>query len=409
MTIIQRHNGETINLDDAGIRTRDFIISAPTYNHQLGEIEGGLGFVDYGTTIGPREITVYFRATSYDTEDFSLLRDEIFHIFRSEESFYLIEHREPGKRWLVKVQDTYSIPQRNVFGNFEIRFIGLKGVSESKGTTQDIQRHGVDANRELWGFGMGLIADDDSLKYTHEGTSFRIFNAGNVPIHPYKQDLKITISDLVSDIVPISAVYDSYNGEMSALESPNHYTLKEGTEVYFRFIGTTIYFHHYTDNRGGLWECYIDGQFVRNISTHINAVPSADLVAPNFAKRLLADGLNPTSHQVTLIFKGADPNNSISNPRGWIRHTSETYKTFEYYNSVFELINKTNGNAFIAKGILQSQDVVNLDGPNVTKNDLEYFRRTNHKFISLEPGWNEFEVKGVSSAKISFDFPFYYK
>lgn len=197
MTIIQRHNGETINLDEAGIRTRDFIISSPNPVNVFEPIQGAMGVVDYGTTIGPREIRVYFRATSYDIDDFSLLRDEIFHIFRNEESFYLIEHREPGKRWLVKVQDPYSIPQRNIFGNFEISFIGLKGVAESIGTTQIIQQNGISANDELWGYGMGLIADDESLMYTHTGMDFRIYNAGNVPIHPFEQELKITIKNII--------------------------------------------------------------------------------------------------------------------------------------------------------------------------------------------------------------------
>src|SRR5699024_1545094 len=58
-------------------------------------------------------------------------------------------------------------------------------------------RDGISANEELWGFGMGLIADNESLKYTHTGTLFKIFNAGNVPIHPFEQELKITISDVV--------------------------------------------------------------------------------------------------------------------------------------------------------------------------------------------------------------------
>ncbi len=236
LTIIQRHNGETIDLDDAGIRTRDFIISAPNYINQFGEIEGGLGVVDYGTSIGPRDINVYLRATSVDIPDFSLLRDEIFHIFRSEESFYLIEHREPGKRWLVKAQDTYSIPQRNVFGNFEIRFIGLKGVAESIGTTQDIHRDGIDAYKELWGFGMGLEAVNESLIYTHKavtGKTFRIFNAGNVPINPFEQDLKITISDVVGSS-EMFQITNHTNGSRSRVEvplSPNDVVVYDGANV----------------------------------------------------------------------------------------------------------------------------------------------------------------------------------
>src|SRR5699024_11665165 len=37
---------------------------------------------------------------------------------------------------------------------------------------------GINSDDELWGFGMGLIADDDSLIYTHTGTTFKIFNPG---------------------------------------------------------------------------------------------------------------------------------------------------------------------------------------------------------------------------------------
>ncbi|GGP16221.1 phage tail family protein [Oceanobacillus neutriphilus] len=280
MTIIQRHNGEIINLDDAGIRTRDFIISAPTYNHQFGEAEGGLGVIDYGSSIGPRDINVYFRATSYDIEDFSLLRDEIFHIFRNEESFYLIEHREPGKRWLVKVQDAYSVPQRNVFGNFEIRFIGLKGVAESIGTTQDIQKAGISADSELWGFGMGIEAIDESLIYTHNvaiGQNFKVFNAGNVPIHPFEQELNITISEV------------------------------EGSGSYF------------------------------------------------------------------------------------------------------QLKNETTNNIFRINQAVSNGQVIVLDGPNITSNWVQFLRNTNKEFIELAPGWNKFNITGAISAKIEFDFPFYYK
>src|SRR5699024_4736607 len=56
------------------------------------------------------------------------------------------------------------------------------------------ETYGINSDDELWGFGMGLIADDDSLIYTHTGTEFKIFNPG-VEVHPFEQDLVITISD----------------------------------------------------------------------------------------------------------------------------------------------------------------------------------------------------------------------
>src|SRR5699024_7084005 len=167
--------------------------------HHFEEVEGGNGVIDYGTTYGPREITCYYRAQSSSITGFSLLRDEIFQLFRTEKSFYLIEKRERGKRWLVKVANPFAIPQRNVYGDFEVEFIGLRGVSESIGTTQDIQKNGINANDGLWGFGMGLEAVDESLIYTHNATvnkPFFIYNAGDVSIHPFEQKFKMTISNV---------------------------------------------------------------------------------------------------------------------------------------------------------------------------------------------------------------------
>ena len=276
MTLIQRHNGELYNLLDAGIRTRDVIISSPTPENNLVKVEGSNGVIDYGTTYGPRDITCYYRAQSKDFIDFSLLRDEIFHLFRTEESFYLIEKRERGKRWLVKVGDPYSIPQRNIFGNFEVNVIGLRGIAESIDTTQDIQKNGISYNEELWGYGMGLLYDDESHKYTHTGTSFRIYNAGNVPIHPFEQRLKITISNV------------------------------QGS-----------------------------GAFL-------------------------------------------------------------------------QLRNNTNGSVFRVNEAVTSGKTIVINGPVVTINSLQEFRKTNRKYIELEPGWNDFTLTGATSAKVEFDFPFYY-
>src|SRR5690606_5928870 len=102
-----------------------------------------------------------------------------------------------GKRYKVRLAGDFDTEQMYQYGFGEMVFETTDlPFAESIGTTQDIQRNGVSANDELWGFGMGLIADDDSLKYTHTGTTFRIYNAGNVPIHPFDQELKITISNI---------------------------------------------------------------------------------------------------------------------------------------------------------------------------------------------------------------------
>lgn len=275
MTLIQRHDGTVYDLLDYGIRTRDLIISSPTPQHNFGTVEGTHGVIDYGTTYGPRNITGYFRAISDSVEDFSFLRDKIFHLFRTEESFYLIEKRIRGKRWLVKVTNPYQIPQRGVYGNFDIQFVGIKGVSESVRTTKDIDEYGIEPHFEEWAFGMGIPLGED-LKYSHEGKVFRIFNAGNVPVHPFEQELIITIENV----------------------------------------------------------------------------------------------------------QGSD--------------------------SFFELRNLTNNTRFRATEPVTDIQTIVIDGPLITSNGLAYTRKTTKDFIELSPGWNEFEIDGADSAKVSFDFRFYY-
>ena len=41
---------------------------------------------------------------------------------------------------------------------------------------------------------MGLLYDEESHKYTHTARSFRVYNAGNVDIHPFEQDSRIEIT-----------------------------------------------------------------------------------------------------------------------------------------------------------------------------------------------------------------------
>lgn len=218
MTLIKLKSGKIYDLLDYGIRTMDVLITSPEPQHNLGEVEGSNGVIDYGTTYGARKITCLYRAQSHDIEDFSLLRNEIFNIFRTEESFYLIEKRLRGIQWLVKA-GSFKIPQRNIFGRFEVDFIGLTGFAESIGTTQDIQRNGLTYSAELWSYGMGLQYEDDTHKYTHETPSFSIFNAGNVPIHPFEQDLKIAISGATGSDVTLKNT--TTGDEFKYTESPN--------------------------------------------------------------------------------------------------------------------------------------------------------------------------------------------
>ncbi|OFI48813.1 hypothetical protein BG261_05335 [Floricoccus tropicus] len=201
MVLIKKLNGKTYDLDDADIRTVDLVISSPNMRHNYEHIDGSLGMIDFGSDIESRNINATFRARASQIPVFSLLRDEIFEIFSSEEPFYLIEKRLPGKQWLVKVDSEFSLQQKLIYSTFEIEFIAIRGISESVLTTQQLQLKKISAFDNSWAWGMGLeTVDDTELIYTHNAEStatFKVFNAGNVDVHPFEAMLNIAIKNVV--------------------------------------------------------------------------------------------------------------------------------------------------------------------------------------------------------------------
>lgn len=268
-TIVQLLDGTVYDLDEIGIETRDFNPSAPSPKHSSEEMEGSHGAIDLGTVYGPRKINCSFYLKAADMWDYALFRDEVFNIFDSEQAFYIIDKRNPGKRWLVKCSSDYEVDQKRIYGFFDIQFIAFMPFAESIGTTQD----SFTFDSELWQIGQGLVAED--VSYIHSTSSFRIHNAGNVSVDPRRFPLLIT-------------------------------------------------------------------------------------------------------------FTGASTNLKIQN--------------------------KTTGDEWSYTGTTNTNDIIRLDRIRSTKNSLSIFRDTNHKAISIKPGWNDFEITGATSPfSISFDFRFYYK
>jgi hypothetical protein len=121
-----------------------------------------------------------------DSVDFALLRNEIFRIFAGAEAFYLIDSREPGKRWKVR-SNGFSVEQLTATkGRFDVDFTAQIPYAESIGTTLDPLTFDTD----LWQIGQGLI--DDGLEYTHTTSTFRIYNLGDTTVNPRQHPLVIT-------------------------------------------------------------------------------------------------------------------------------------------------------------------------------------------------------------------------
>lgn len=186
MTIIQKLDGTEYDLDQLKIRTKDFIVPSATMRNYTDYIEGRFGQIDLGSDFDARPIRCSFRFEAVDLQDYVLMRDEVFRLFRSDEPFYLIDKRNPSKRWKVKVNGSFEPQQRYTYGYFEVEFICHLGLAESLGRTLDP----LTFEEELWQVGQGLIMEED-LKYTFSTNTFSVYNAGDVDVDPKKMYLII--------------------------------------------------------------------------------------------------------------------------------------------------------------------------------------------------------------------------
>ncbi|MEK4711131.1 phage tail family protein [Bacillus sp. FSL R10-2780] len=186
--IIKRISGEEyIFSRENGFIVRDFIPSPPVYRTDIDDNENRNGEIDNGTVIKSRPLDAFVFFTALDYYDFTLKRNEVLKWLDSREYFYIIDDREPGKRWKVKVENHTLGQLKSTAGEFQITFKCYEGLAESIGTTTDP----FTFDNELWQIGQGLIAEN--TVYTHETTRFRIWNAGDVPVDPCEMPLLITI------------------------------------------------------------------------------------------------------------------------------------------------------------------------------------------------------------------------
>lgn len=204
--LITRQNGDQRLLSDIGVVARDFAVKSPEMRAEYADIEGRAGSIDAGFTHGRREIVVPFYYKAQDNADYALLRDELFRLAAHGEPFYIREMRRTvrnqgdslligGKRYYVRLAGAIEPEQTQDYGFGELTFETVRlPYAESVGTTADIQASGIADDPALWGYGMGLIAEDGALKYTHTGRSFRIYNAGDVAVLPFGYDLRIDIT-----------------------------------------------------------------------------------------------------------------------------------------------------------------------------------------------------------------------
>lgn len=105
-------------------------------------------------------------------------------------------------------------------------------------------------------------------------------------------------------------------GVLNAPTTFNPYATTVGTKVITNFFGNGIKIITYADNRGGAWKISIDGEDYGTYSTWSDVVVD---------KKTLFEKLDllTSGHTIVLEFIGADPNNVVTSPRGWLKMAYE--------------------------------------------------------------------------------------
>src|SRR5699024_6889347 len=197
--ILHDENMDKIDLPK-GVIPLDVFISSIGKEREVESIECKSGVIDYGYVYKERDIELKLLLKAKDTQDYRLIRDEVYDIL--DRIYYVSEEYQPGKIYRVAVDVSY-IPERYSSNNQRFAEVEVGCVtvgppfSESIGTTQDIEENGLLYSQELWSYGMGLLYEDDAQKYTHRAREFSIYNAGNVAVHPFEQYLRIAIENAV--------------------------------------------------------------------------------------------------------------------------------------------------------------------------------------------------------------------
>ncbi|MCM3600626.1 phage tail family protein [Robertmurraya korlensis] len=265
-------------------------------------------------------------------------------------------------------------------------------VQRLNGTTYDMNELGIIVNR--------LIVESPSPihyrekiegrdGYVDQGTEYDGRNANatltliaidNIDYTLYRDEV-FRIFDsreafyLLPDESPGKRILAKYNSPYSLARQGNtgEFNISFSSEsAYFESIGTTL------DPKTFDTELWQTGQGLtldETMYTHSTA---------SFQIYNAADGvtINPRQMPLEITFKGASSNLKITNA--------------------------TTGDVWQYTKTTASGDTLKLTGVRSLKNGLSVFSDTNHKLITLAPGYNNFTITGATgSFTISFSFRFY--
>lgn len=180
-------NDTEVNLSDYGLRCLSFNVESLGMEQEQERIPGRPGALLIDGDLLPRNITAKFFTEAADRIDYKLLQNDLYRLFDPRKEITVIDNREPGKRWFIRTQGTYT-PERlnHINSTFELNLLSARPYSESLGNTLDPKTF----EEEIWSTGNNLLLDETD--YVHSTTTFSIYNAGDEVIDPRNMPVVIT-------------------------------------------------------------------------------------------------------------------------------------------------------------------------------------------------------------------------
>lgn len=152
--------------------------SFPTSNNDNITIKGVDGELPGSVSFAPFSLVVKCGYDGLDLIDAALAENKLRSIFNKRKPYYVITSDNPNIKYAVKNPDISPDYGDYMAVKFELTFSVYKGYSESLYATDNFS-----LSNGKWQFESGLVVDD-SIKYNHTTSGFKIYNGSDDVINP---------------------------------------------------------------------------------------------------------------------------------------------------------------------------------------------------------------------------------
>jgi Phage tail protein len=182
-----------IDFGNLDIKPYDFQVDPPEPQHAREEVDGADGTNTLGTLLAGRTMRGKFSIKAHDRDDFYLIVSRLYAILNGKNFLYIVDNRQPGKRWArVKVNSRYDINRLNPHaGETTIEFMSDYAVCESIFKTV-VNQFSVDD--DILQYGQGVPDDLTDIVYDTTAASFSIWNGGDIEIEPRELPLTVEVT-----------------------------------------------------------------------------------------------------------------------------------------------------------------------------------------------------------------------